>query len=30
VGPTLAALSIYNLMAVVLVFRPSGLFPARG
>ncbi|MDO9024937.1 branched-chain amino acid ABC transporter permease [Zwartia sp.] len=30
VGPTLAALSIYILMAVVLVFRPSGLFPARG
>jgi len=29
-GPTLAALSIYLLMAVVLVFRPSGLFPARG
>ena len=30
VGPTLAALSIYILMAVVLVFRPSGLFQARG
>lgn len=30
VGPTLAALSIYILMAVVLVFRPAGLFPARG
>lgn len=30
VGPTLAAISIYVLMAVVLVFRPSGLFPARG
>ena len=30
VGPTLAALSIYILMVVVLVFRPSGLFPARG
>ena len=30
VGPTVAALSIYILMAVVLVFRPSGLFPARG
>jgi branched-chain amino acid transport system permease protein len=30
VGPTLAAISIYILMAVVLVFRPSGLFPARG
>jgi branched-chain amino acid transport system permease protein len=30
VGPTLAAISIYLLMAVVLVFRPAGLFPARG
>lgn len=30
VGPTLAAISIYVLMAVVLVFKPSGLFPARG
>ncbi|MBZ1350392.1 branched-chain amino acid ABC transporter permease [Alcaligenaceae bacterium LF4-65] len=30
VGPTLAAISIYILMAVVLVFRPAGLFPARG
>ncbi len=30
VGPTLAAISIYVLMAVVLVFRPAGLFPARG
>lgn len=30
VGPTLAAISIYVLMAVVLVHRPSGLFPARG
>jgi branched-chain amino acid transport system permease protein len=30
VGPTLAAISIYILMAIVLVFRPSGLFPARG
>jgi branched-chain amino acid transport system permease protein len=30
VGPTLAALSIYLLMAAVLVFRPAGLFPARG
>jgi branched-chain amino acid transport system permease protein len=30
VGPTLAALSIYILMAIVLVFRPAGLFPARG
>lgn len=30
VGPTLAAIAIYLLMAVVLVFRPAGLFPARG
>lgn len=30
VGPTIAAILIYVLMAVVLVFRPSGLFPARG
>ena len=27
---TFAAISIYLLMAVVLVFRPAGLFPARG
>ena len=30
VGPTLAAMAIYILMALVLVFKPSGLFPARG
>lgn len=30
VGPTLAAIAIYVLMAIILVFRPSGLFPARG
>ena len=30
VGPTLAAMSIYILMAVVLAFRPSGLFPVQG
>ena len=30
VGPTVAAILIYVLMAGVLVFRPSGLFPARG
>jgi len=30
VGPTLAAVSIYVLMAGVLAFRPAGLFPARG
>jgi len=28
-GPTLASMSIYLLMAAVLVWRPSGLFPAR-
>jgi len=30
VGPTLAAMSIYILMAIVLAFRPSGLFPVQG
>jgi branched-chain amino acid transport system permease protein len=30
VGPALASMSIYVLMAAVLFFRPSGLFPARG
>ena len=30
VGPTRAAILIYSVMAVVLAFRPSGLFPARG
>lgn len=30
VGPTIAAMSIYLLMAVVLVLKPAGLFPARG
>lgn len=29
-GPALAAISIYVLMAAVLFFKPSGLFPARG
>ncbi len=29
-GPALASMSIYLLMAVVLAFRPQGLFPARG
>jgi len=28
-GPTLASMAIYILMAAVLVWRPSGLFPAR-
>src|SRR5581483_8879128 len=30
VGPALASMLIYLLMAVVLYFRPSGLFPAKG
>ena len=29
-GPALASMSIYLLMAVVLAFRPQGLFPAKG
>jgi branched-chain amino acid transport system permease protein len=29
-GPALAAISIYLLMAAVLFFKPAGLFPARG
>ena len=29
-GPALAAIAIYVLMAAVLFFRPQGLFPARG
>jgi len=29
VGPTLAAISIYVLMAIVLIFKPSGLFGRR-
>jgi branched-chain amino acid transport system permease protein len=29
-GPALASMSIYILMAVVLYFRPQGLFPPRG
>jgi branched-chain amino acid transport system permease protein len=28
-GPALAAIAIYVLMAAVLFFRPQGLFPAR-
>jgi len=28
-GPALASMSIYILMAVVLFFRPQGLFPPR-
>ena len=30
VGPALASMLIYVLMAAVLFFRPQGLFPARG
>jgi len=30
VGPALASMLIYLLMAVVLAFRPEGLFPSRG
>lgn len=30
VGPALASMLIYLLMALVLYFRPSGLFPAKG
>jgi len=29
-GPALASVMIYLIMAVVLYFRPQGLFPARG
>jgi branched-chain amino acid transport system permease protein len=29
-GPALASMLIYLLMAVVLAFRPEGLFPSRG
>ena len=29
-GPALASVSIYVLMAAVLFWRPQGLFPARG
>jgi branched-chain amino acid transport system permease protein len=30
VGPAIASMLIYVLMAMVLYFRPAGLFPARG
>jgi branched-chain amino acid transport system permease protein len=30
IGPALASMSIYLLMAVVLAVRPAGLFPAKG
>ena len=29
-GPTLAAIAVYVLMAAVLYWKPTGLFPARG
>ena len=29
-GPALASMSVYILMAVVLVFKPTGLFPPKG
>ncbi len=29
-GPALASMSVYILMALVLVFRPTGLFPQKG
>ena len=29
-GPALASMLVYILMAVVLIFRPTGLFPAKG
>ena len=30
IGPALASMLIYVLMAAILIFRPKGLFPARG
>ena len=30
VGPAIASMLIYLLMALVLYLRPAGLFPARG
>jgi branched-chain amino acid transport system permease protein len=30
VGPALASMLIYVLMAIVLYLRPAGLFPAKG
>jgi branched-chain amino acid transport system permease protein len=30
VGPAVASMLIYLLMALVLYFRPAGLFPAKG
>jgi len=30
IGPALASMAIYVLMAAVLAVRPAGLFPAKG
>jgi branched-chain amino acid transport system permease protein len=30
VGPALASMLIYVLMAAILIFRPRGLLPAKG
>jgi branched-chain amino acid transport system permease protein len=30
IGPALASMAIYLLMAIVLAVRPAGLFPAKG
>jgi branched-chain amino acid transport system permease protein len=30
IGPALASMAIYLLMAAVLAWRPAGLFPAKG
>ena len=30
VGPAIASMLIYLLMAIILYVRPAGLFPARG
>jgi branched-chain amino acid transport system permease protein len=29
-GPALASMMVYILMSLVLVFRPTGLFPPKG
>ena len=29
-GPAVASMLVYIIMAVVLIFRPTGLFPAKG
>jgi branched-chain amino acid transport system permease protein len=30
IGPALASMAIYLLMAAILAWRPAGLFPAKG